>query len=125
MNKDQTRFNFLQRRSEYIAATIFMVLIFTSNVQAAIITSTFDSDADSWEGLLFTNPGVFISNALPGFSHLGSGGNPGGYIATTDPGPNQAARLGAPAKFLGDKLTFLDGTLSFDLTIDRSGDIDV
>ena len=41
-----------------------------------------------------------------------------------DPGPTQAARLGAPSKYLGDQSVFLGGSLSFDLTIDRAGPVD-
>ncbi len=93
------------------------------NVHAAV-SSTFDTDADGWTGMTFTNQGVFVNNTLPGFNYHPSGGNPGGYISTLDPGPTLAARLGAPGNFLGNQSVFLGGSLTFDLTIDRTGPVD-
>jgi hypothetical protein len=90
----------------------------------AAISSTFDTDADGWSGMTFTNQGVFLNNTLPGFAYHSVGGNPGGNIATTDPGPTEAARLGAPGKFLGNQANVLGGSLAFDLTIDRTGQVD-
>lgn len=90
----------------------------------AAISSSFDTDADGWTGMTFNNQGVLVNNTLPGFNYHPAGGNPGGYISTLDPGSTQAARLGAPSKFLGDQSVFMGGSLSFDLTIDRSGPVD-
>jgi hypothetical protein len=108
-----------------LGATLLLLLIAISVQQAhAAITSTFDSDADGWTGMTFTNQGVVVNAALPGFNFHASGGNLGGFISTLDPGPTLAARLGAPGKFLGNQSTFLGGSVSFDLTIDRSGPVD-
>lgn len=90
----------------------------------AAVGSTFNTDADGWTGMTFTNQGVFVNNTLPGFNYHSVGGNPVGYISTLDPGPTSAARLGAPSKFLGNQSVFMGGSLTFDLTIDRAGPVD-
>ena len=111
-------------RSQLRVHLILLALALWGVDAHAAISSTFDTDADAWTGMTFTNQGVFMDSALPGFNYHAVGGNPGGYISTLDPGPNLAARLGAPSKFLGDQSVFMGGSLSFDLTIDRSGPVD-
>ncbi|MBK6660303.1 MAG: hypothetical protein IPG43_20150 [Proteobacteria bacterium] len=110
------------RRSS--AGLLLLVIALWAAQAHAAISSTFDSDADGWTGMTFTNQGEFVNATLPGFNFHAAGGNPGGYVSTLDPGPTLAARLGAPGKFLGNQSAFLGGSVSFDLTIDRTGPVD-
>ena len=111
-------------RSQLRVRLVLLALALWGLEAHAAISSTFDTDADGWTGMTFTNQGVFVNNTLPGFNYHPAGGNPDGYISTLDPGPTLAARLGAPSKYLGNQAGFMGGSLSFDLTIDRAGPVD-
>lgn len=71
------------------------------------IESTFDEDADGW--LISQNGGSTHPN------YRESGGNPGGHICDEESQGGIAWYYQAPFKFLGDRETFYNGTLSFDL----------
>ena len=83
-------------------------------------TSTFDLSDEGWSivsfGDLLNNYSI-IGNYAPTYN--ASGGNPGGYISTTDPDGGDFT-FGAPANFLGNKSGATG--LSYDLT-HPSGDI--
>ena len=117
--------HFVRRTRSFTILPILMLAMMAGALDAnAAVISTFDTDADGWTGMTFTNKGVFLNSTLPGFNYHAADGNPGGYISTLDPGPSEAARLGAPSKFLGNQSAMLGGALAFDLTIDRSGQVD-
>ena len=80
---------------------------------ATSVSSTFDTDAEGW-GVGDINSNISTApdpNHPPTYNS--TGGNPGGYISTTDT-ENIVAFL-APSKFLGNDLGFIGGSLSFDL----------
>ena len=104
-----------------------LTLVFASfgsfTASAAIAEFTFDTDAEGWTGIGCTQPNVVCAAGAAGsavtFSHLATGGNPGGYIATTDPGDNDAARMVAPGSLL--PLLGQGQTISFDVLLDPNG----
>lgn len=81
----------------------FSLLTVSSIANAAVISSSFDSDLDGW-----TNIAVNIS-------HVNSDGNPGGYLRGVDIGGESF--VVAPGKFLGDLSGFDGGSLSYDIRI--------
>lgn len=85
-------------------------------VQAATVSSTFDTDAEGWTTVYYQNSASNNPPSTPAnLTYFATGGNPGGYIAASDFSANDLTFI-APSKFLGDKSTFLNGSLSFDLT---------
>ena len=66
-------------------SAIAITLCAAAHVSAAV--STFDTDAENWSVVSFTNPNAgdfsVMSTTAPTFN--ATGGNPGGYISTTDP----------------------------------------
>jgi hypothetical protein len=75
---------------------------------AAIVSSTFDNPADGVDGWTIVGDG-----SAP--AHVPAGGNPGGYITTTDQAAGSIVYWVAPAKFLGDRTAAFGGTITFDL----------
>ena len=73
-----------------------------------IASSTFDNPVDGVDGWTIAGDGT-------GPAYVAVGGNPGGYITTTDAGAGSIAYFVAPAKFLGNQSAALGGTLTFDL----------
>ena len=92
---------------------IFLFMFATQTVSAATISSDFSVDAEGWIGI----PGE------GSVSHVAAGGNPGGHIRVTDVGVGGPLGSGAiaPAKFLGNLLTFDNGTLSTDMATFAGG----
>jgi hypothetical protein len=90
-------------------AVVALATIFSTSSYAAIISSTFDTDADGWTGI----PGE------GSVAYSATGGNPGGHIRVTDIGSGGVLGSGAvaPSKFLGNLSAFDAGTLSVDLSI--------
>ena len=88
----------------------FSIILLTSAAYASLVKSTFDVDADGWRvSEFFSASGTSIP------TYVATGGNPGGFIRTTDIyGWN--AYL-APSKFLGDQSAACGGSLEFDLRI--------
>jgi hypothetical protein len=83
-----------------------MVLALAPAAQAAEISSTFDSNLESWT--VFND-----SEATPGtISQVGSGGNPDGYLQLASVAATTS--LIAPAAFLGDLSAHDGGTFSWD-----------
>lgn len=76
--------------------------IWAATASAAI--STFDTDAENWSVVSFTNPNAgdfsVVSTNAP--TYHATGGNPGGYISTLDP-DNGDFMFSAPSKFLGNQ----------------------
>ncbi len=94
-------------------SVLFFVL--ANPVHATVISSsTFDTDSEGWS--------VADWDAATGSTIVGtyavtynvSGGNPGGYISSTDPSSNDF-RFAAPAKFLGNQAAAYGGSLQLDM----------
>jgi hypothetical protein len=83
--------------------SLVVAVFFTTNLTAATISSTFDSDTEGWTA----------ANVLAPPSHVAAGGNPGGYLFIYN-SEGDIAYVSAPAKFLGDLSGFIGGSLSFD-----------
>ena len=94
-----------------VAATLFAI---AATASAAAI-STFDTDAENWSVVSFTNPngGDFSVLGTTAPTYNATGGNPDGFISTVDP-DNGDFMFSAPGKFLGDQSGA--GSLSYDLT---------
>lgn len=77
---------------------------------SAAIVSTFDTNAEGW-----TVTGYDLAALpVPGVTHQSPGGNPGGYITTSDPG-DPVPFFTAPAAFHGNLSAYINGTLFFDI----------
>ena len=104
-----------------LAVSALLVALAGPAARAAVITSTFDTDADGW----FRGAGD--NNSLVGWS--ATGGNPGGALTMQDEAAGTTDYWYAPAKFLGNQSAAYGGTLAYDLRIDRTGqaftDLDV
>jgi hypothetical protein len=91
---------------------LFFVL--ANPVHAAVISSsTFDTDSEGWSVADWGCTGTCIVATYP-VTYNASGGDPGGYVSSTDPSPNDF-RFAAPAKFLGDQTAAYGGSLHLDL----------
>jgi hypothetical protein len=89
-----------------LSAHSVLLFVLVNSVHAAVISSTFDADAEGWIG----TPG---GGSCTWFA---SGGNPDGHIRCTDiSGGPVASGANAPSKFLGDLSAFDNGSLSVDL----------
>lgn len=82
---------------------------------SAEVTSQFDTTSEDWQvtSLLDLGPYDPPTQVLPA-SYEPAGGNPGGFISSTDP-DSVTFWFDAPAKFLGNKSAYHGGTLGFDL----------
>ena len=78
------------------------LVMLASHSTAASIESTFDADLEGWT----TSVGGDLA-------FVSTGGNGGGFLQQTDLDLSDMF-VSAPAKFLGDLSSFLNGTLSFD-----------
>ncbi len=101
--------------------TVALIVCLAPAMLRASIVSTFDTDTDGW------TRGGGDNNSLVGWS--ASTGNPGGCLTMQDEAAGTTDYWKAPAKFLGDQSAMYEGTLSYDLRLDRTGqnfaDIDV
>jgi len=97
---------------------LFGALAFVSRPARADFLSTFDTGSEGWSVVSFTNlttnDFTVLSTTSPTFH--ASGGNPGGFISTTDP-DNGDFTFSAPASFLG-KDSAATG-ISYDLSYPR------
>jgi Laminin B (Domain IV)/PEP-CTERM motif len=99
----------------FIVAVAILVIGSSSEARGSVVvSSTFDNPADGIDGWTVVSDGS-------GPSYQASGGDPGGYITTTDQGLGGIVYWLAPAKFLGDQLSALGGTVSFDLRQNING----
>ena len=84
---------------------------------SAAAISTFDTDAENWSVVSFTNPNAgdfsVLSTTAPTYN--ATGGNPGGFISTVDP-DNGDFMFGAPGKFLGNQIGRRLALLRLDLS---------
>jgi alkaline phosphatase D len=89
-----------------LAAALGMAM--SGAIQATVLAeSTFDTDDEGWRiGQFFSNDG----NNAP--AYFASGGNPGGFIRTTD--AFLVTAFQAPGSFLGDMSAAYGGTLHVD-----------
>jgi hypothetical protein len=92
-----------------VAAVLFSAI---GNVNAALVSSTFDTD-DGW---LVSGD---ATSSLPTF--VATGGNPNGHIEADDTVSGGVWYFQAPAKFLGDLSGALGELLGFDLRQTGSG----
>ena len=94
----------------------FVVAALASCSVWAGTTSDFSVDDEGWSVVSLMDFGPYdsvVQGPLVPTYHS-SGGNPGGYISSTDP-DGLTWWFQAPAKFLGDKSSHYGSTLSFDL----------
>jgi hypothetical protein len=85
------------------------LVLLPGGTAAAAVTSTFESGRDGW-----TVVGDTASVAAAP-THLGTGGNPGGFIRTTDAAAGGTMYWNAPARFLGNRAGSYGRRLLFDL----------
>ena len=78
------------------------LIAISRHASAAEISSTFDTDLDGW-----------TSSAGGTMTFGATGGNPGGFLRHAD-ADNSDMFVSAPAKFLGNRSSFIGGTVSFD-----------
>lgn len=99
--------------TRYFPEVFFVVFTLSSccAYSGPIAISTFDADRDGW-----TVQGD--APATPNW--VSTGGNPGGYIMSTDDTVGGIWYWEAPFQYLGDVTAAFDGTLSYDL---RQSDI--
>jgi hypothetical protein len=106
-----------------IAIVWSVVLATIEPASAAMITSTFNSNAEGWTSVTldYPTPGApppILASYAPNW--LSTGGTPGGFIYLTDPdghlatGDTQYWR--APTAFHGNLSAYYGGSLSFDQT---------
>jgi hypothetical protein len=97
---------------------LFAALALVSRPARADFLSTFDGSSEGWRIVSFTNlttnDFTVLSTTSPTFH--ASGGNPGGFISTTDP-DNGDFTFSAPSSFLGNDATATG--LSYDLSYPR------
>ena len=87
---------------------IFGVVLLPACLASAAtpISSTFDTDAEGWTA----TPGAAT------VAHVASGGNPDGFLSSTDTDPTTPVVI-APAKFLGNLSAYAGGMLSYDMKV--------
>ena len=81
---------------------------------AVIVSSTFD---DPFQGV----DGWSVAGDGNGPTYVPAGGNPDGYISTTDQAGGSVAYWVAPSKFLGNMFAGFGGAITFDLSQNISG----
>lgn len=89
------------------AGAVAIVLCGIGRANAVVITSTFDSSTEGW-----TSSGSNIAQ-------VPAGGNPGGYLSSTD-ASSTVATLFAPGAFSGNLSSFDGGSLAFDTILIKS-----
>jgi hypothetical protein len=100
-------------RLQYILPAAAALIALGGPASAATVSSTFDTDAEGWGvGNIRSNISTAPDPSTPP-TYNATGGNPGGYISTTD--TQDIVAFLAPGKFLGDDAGFIGGSLSFDL----------
>ena len=105
-----------------ILVAVVAVMAFITTLHAGTVRSTFDTDRENWTVADLVQP----FNGLPVVAHVhtpswtAGGGNPGGCIQQADIPFENAWFFSAPSAFLGNKSTYLSGTLSWDLACDHS-----
>jgi len=92
---------------------VSVLLMHGGNAAAAVVASTFDSDAEGW---------IVSGDATSGLpTFVGTGGNPGGHIEADDRVSGGVWYFQAPSKFLGDLSGAYGELLRFDLKQTGSG----
>lgn len=87
----------------------------------AYVISTFETDGEGWQVVDLPTGGPYtIANIQNTYSptYSASGGNPGGFIASSDPS-SQSFFFDAPSKFLGNQIDAYGLTLSYDIRVDN------
>ncbi len=98
------------------AVVLSMVAIGVGSADASPkvgVASRFTHNSESW---LVTGDPV-----SPDPTYVSTGGNPGGFIQTTDGGLGGFMYWSAPAKFLGDQSAAYGGSVQFDLRQETTG----
>lgn len=99
------------RMAKLVAASV--LLLQAGNAAAAVVSSTFDTDAEGW---------IISGDATSGLPHhVATGGNPGGHIEADDSVSGGIWYFQAPSKFLGDLSGAFGQLLRFDLRQSGSG----
>ncbi len=92
------------------------VILSASAPRAQAVISTFDTSAEGWTVVSFSDLSAdnytIIGTYAPTYS--ATGGNPGGYISEMDPDGGDFT-FAAPAAFLGNQLGAVGTTFSYDL----------
>jgi hypothetical protein len=98
---------------------VLFALVFLAGHAEAGTISTFDSDAEGWTSIGFSNVNNYplfptpVTNSAVGVDYQASGGNPGGYISKMDPDGNWQY-FSAPAAYLGNQSAAIGTNLTFD-----------
>ena len=96
-----------------LSATGLLVLGIASVAHgASVISSTFDTDTEGWGVTDLLDNATTSGSWSPNWS--GTVGLPAGSISTSDVGAGSTSFV-APVKFLGDKLDYVGGSISFDM----------
>ncbi len=97
----------------------YSVVASNSNVP---LVHTFDSGNQGWKVVSFSNPAASDYSIVGTYAptHVATGGNPGGFIRSTDPDSKDFA-FAAPENFVRRLTNASGGTLSYDLTYVGAG----
>jgi hypothetical protein len=102
----------------FTVAPSVLFFVLANPVHATVISSsTFDTDSEGWSVADWDGNLTHIVGTYP-VTYNASGGNPGGYISSTDPSSNNFL-FAAPAKFLGNQTAAYGGSLQLD-TFDQN-----
>ena len=100
-----------------VASCVLAALAWTPSEAALLASSTFTTGSEGWFIADWDNGGASPYSVLVttrAVTWSASGGNPGGYISTTDLSPTDF-RFAAPAQFLGNQAAAFGGSLQYDL----------
>lgn len=104
-------------RQMFLVGAVVAVIGGSANVLGGAVMSTFDAGLEGWVVADFPDAGPWTSPlaTYPANSFFSpSGGNPGGYLLSSDPSGNTFF-LQAPSQFLGNKFSAYGTSLSFDM----------
>jgi len=96
-----------------VASALALACILTIPLRADTIVSTFDTGFEEWS--------LYDAYNLATYTHVATGGNPGGYLRFTDGDSAGMYRGVAPSKFLGDLRAFDGGSLFLDARVIDTG----
>ncbi len=111
----------IMRMKCMLAATCAALLFHPGTAKAQLVQSTFDTGADGWFAVDINQQTQTVLGIFP-VTWNATGGNPGGYISSTDPS-SHTFYFAAPSQFLGDQSAALGGSIKFDLADEFSSGV--